>query len=89
MIDYLFIMFIFRLLHCHPIVLLSMSATAVKATEQNHYDIIVPRNNGQMYKQPTSHILHESHSVRYWAETSNGSQKACLSSLLWLKMSGV
>ena len=42
----------------------NMSATAVKATEQNHYDIIVPRNNGQMYEQPTSHIPRESHSVR-------------------------
>ena len=40
-----------------------MSATAVKATEQNHYDIIVPRDNGQMYEQPTDHIPRESHSV--------------------------
>ena len=41
----------------------NMSATEVKATEQNHYDIIVPRDNGQMYEQPTDHIPHESHSV--------------------------
>jgi len=58
----------------------NMSATEVKATEQNHYDIIVPRDNGQMYEQPTDHIPRESHSVRFGAETSNDSQKACPSS---------
>ena len=67
----------------------NMSATEVKATEQNHYDIIVPRDNGQICEQPTDLIPRESHSVRYWAETSKDSQKAYLSSLLWLKMSGV
>ena len=43
----------------------NMSATEVKATEQNHYDIIVPRDNGQMneQEQPTDHIPRESHSV--------------------------
>ena len=41
----------------------NMSATAVKATEQNHYDIIVPRDNGQICKQPTDLIPRESRSM--------------------------
>ena len=40
-----------------------MSATAVKATEQNHYDIIVPRDNGQICEQPTDLIPRESRSM--------------------------
>ena len=41
----------------------NMSATDVKATEQNNYDIIVPRNNGQICEQPTGVIPCESYSI--------------------------
>ena len=41
----------------------NMSANAIKVTEQNKYDIIVPRNNGQICQQPTGLIPCESYSV--------------------------
>ena len=55
----------------------NMSATEVKATEQNHYDIIVPRDNGQMYEQPTDHIPRESHSVLVLRWDSERLSKVC------------